>query len=48
MEVNFFNPEKVETEKQKMLEIVLPCSVDQFYNFFLADGANVYSRVKHL
>ena len=31
-----------------MLEIVLPCSVDQFYSFFLADGANVYSRVKHL
>jgi hypothetical protein len=38
----------VETEKQKMLEIVLPCSVDQFYKFFLADDANVYSRKKHL
>lgn len=48
MEINLFNPEKVETEKQKMLEIVLPCSVEQFYRFFLADDANVYSRKKHL
>jgi hypothetical protein len=48
MEINLFNPEKVETEKQKMIEIVLPCSVDQFYNFFLADDATVYSRKKHL
>lgn len=48
MEINLFNPEKVETEKQKMLEIVLPCSVDQFYSFFLADDATVYSRKKHL
>lgn len=48
MEINLFNAEKVETEKQKMLEIVLPCSVDQFYSFFLADDATVYSRKKHL
>ena len=48
MEINLFNPDKVETEKQKMLEIVLPCSVEQFYRFFLADDASVYSRKKHL
>jgi hypothetical protein len=48
MEINLFNAEKVETEKQKMLEIVLPCSVDQFYSFFLADDAAIYSRKKHL
>jgi len=39
MEINIFNPELVETEKQKMVEIILPCSLDQFYRFFLADNA---------
>jgi hypothetical protein len=48
VEVNLFKAELVETEKQKMLEVVLPCSVEQFYNFFLSDDATVYSRKKHL
>jgi hypothetical protein len=48
MEMNFFNPEIVDTEKQKMMELILPCSLEQFYNFFIADGAEVYPRKKHL
>ena len=48
MEINFFNPEIVETEKQKMIEIILPCSVEQFYTFFMADNATLYSKKRHL
>ena len=47
IEINLFDTAAVEAEKQKMLEVVLPCSVEQFYNFFLADDANVYSRKQH-
>ena len=31
-----------------MLEIVFPCSVDQFYDYFFADDADLYSRKMHL
>lgn len=48
VEVNFFNAQAVETEKQKIVEIILPCSVKQFYEFFLSDKATVYNRKKHL
>lgn len=48
VEANFFNPRAVESEQQKIVEIQFPCSVEQFYNFFLADNANVYPRKKHL
>ncbi len=48
MEMNFFNPQIVDTEKQKMVELVLPCSLEQFYNFFIADEAEIYPRKKHL
>lgn len=43
-----FNPLIVDAEKQKMLELVIPCSVEQFFTFFLADDAEVYPRRKHL
>jgi hypothetical protein len=45
---NFFNPQSIESEKQKIAEFNLPCSIDQFYQFFLDDKASVYSRKKHL
>lgn len=38
----------VDSGKQKVVEHILPCSVDQFYDFFLADNAEVYDRKKHL
>ena len=47
VEINFFNPQIVDAEKQKIIEIVLPCSLEQFYNFFVGDEA-IYSRKKHL
>lgn len=31
-----------------MVELILPCSLEQFYTFFLADDATVYPRNKHL
>lgn len=48
VQANFFNPQVVDSEKQKIVEHILPCSVDQFYDFFLADNAEVYDRKKHL
>lgn len=30
-----------------MVEIILPCSLDQFYRFFLADNAELYPKSKH-
>lgn len=31
-----------------MVEVQLPCSIQQYYDFFIADNAKVYSRKKHL
>jgi len=47
MEISIFNPLIVESEKQKMVEVALPCSIEQFYRFFLADDATVYPKTKH-
>ncbi len=48
VEISLFQEKGSEREPVKMLEIVFPCSVEQFYDFFLADNANLYSRKKHL
>jgi len=30
-----------------MVEVILPCSIEQFYSFFLADEADLYPKSKH-
>ena len=48
MEVSIFKEKGLDKEPIKMLQIVFPCSVQQFYQFFYADSAEVYPRSKHL
>lgn len=48
VEANFFNQETIDSSKQKIVDLVLPCTVQQFYDFFLCDKATVYNRKKHL
>ena len=48
MEVNIFKETGADKQSIKMLEIVFPCSVEQFYEYFFADTADMYSRKQHL
>jgi hypothetical protein len=35
-------------DKQVLTKIQFPCSIQQFYDFFLSDKANLFSRVQFL
>ena len=36
-----------ENEKMKVTEIILPCSVEQYFEYFIEDKATAYPRKKH-
>jgi hypothetical protein len=48
LEIKQFKEAGADNQHVKMLEIVFPCSVEQFYDFFLADEALLYGRRQHL
>ena len=48
MEISLFKDTGADRQSIKMLEIVFPCSIQHFYDFFLADEAELYGRKKHL
>jgi hypothetical protein len=48
MEINIFKETGADRQQIKMLEIVFPCSVENFYDFFLGDQAELYGRKHHL
>ena len=39
MEISIYKETGSDRQQIKMLEIVFPCSVEQFYEFFLSDNA---------
>lgn len=48
MEVDFFNNEVSLKDKQTLTKIYFPCSVQQYYDFFLSDKASLLSCDKYL
>lgn len=48
MEIDFFNKEVSLSDKQTLAKITFPCSIDQYFDFFLADEASLFSASDYL
>lgn len=48
LEVSFFNPESSADSQQTIAEITFPCSVQQYYDYFLKDKSTIYGILQHL
>jgi hypothetical protein len=48
VEVNFLTPDGKDTDQAvELMKVVLPVSVDKFFDFFIADEASLHSLVMH-
>lgn len=48
MEIDFFNSEVSLSDKQTLAKINFPCSIDQYFDFFLSDDASLLSAADFL
>lgn len=48
VEVDFFNKEVSFSDKQTLAKIYFPCSVQQYFDFFLSDKASLLSCAQYL
>lgn len=48
MEISFFNNEVSLNDKQTLAKINFPCSLDQYFDFFLSDDASLLSAADFL
>lgn len=47
VEVSFLTPELKDNTALELMKVVLPVTVDKFFEYFLADDAQVYTQVHH-